>query len=228
MFYLYLLRSDTFDQLYVGSTKDLRQRLKEHNSGKHFHTNKYKPWKLEYYEAFSSERAARMREKKLKQHGNAKKELYKRIGLITKSGAGFTLIELLIVIAILGALASIVMIAYPASQKKARDSQRQSDIKQYQTLLEIYASSNNNLYPSVTAGNINGLCTAIALNPCVTDPSTLSYQVVSSTLEYKVWAELEVPDAAGDTQYFITCSNGQSGVKSFVSGSPTTTTTCDL
>jgi predicted GIY-YIG superfamily endonuclease len=54
MFYVYLLRSETFpNQIYVGFTEDLRQRLKGHNAGKSTHTAKYRPWILETYLAFS-------------------------------------------------------------------------------------------------------------------------------------------------------------------------------
>lgn len=79
MYYVYLLKSLNFEQIYVGSTNDLKRRFQEHNDGKEFHTNKYKPWKLVYYEAFDNEKAARIREQKLKDHGNAIRELKKRI-----------------------------------------------------------------------------------------------------------------------------------------------------
>ena len=46
MRYVYLLQSVPYpDQIYVGSTTDFRQRLKEHNTGKSPHTSKYKPWR---------------------------------------------------------------------------------------------------------------------------------------------------------------------------------------
>ena len=47
MYYAYILRSQNSpDQIYVGSTSDLRKRLAEHNAGKSIHTNKFKPWEL--------------------------------------------------------------------------------------------------------------------------------------------------------------------------------------
>src|SRR6266571_5703310 len=102
MYYVYVLKSVINNQLYIGSTNDLKRRFAEHNKGKEFSTKRYMPWNLMYYEAFETEHLARLREKSLKHHGNAIKELKKRIGVYPapKNGAGFTLLELIIVIAI--------------------------------------------------------------------------------------------------------------------------------
>jgi len=59
MFYVYLIKSlSNPEQKYIGVTHDLRQRLKDHNSGHSSHTSKYMPWKLVNYVAFSSKVAA--------------------------------------------------------------------------------------------------------------------------------------------------------------------------
>lgn len=81
MYYVYLLLSKIHNQIYIGSTNDLRRRLREHNDGKENSTKRYRPWSLYYYEAYLSENHARMREKRLKHNGNAIRELKKRIGL---------------------------------------------------------------------------------------------------------------------------------------------------
>ncbi len=79
MFYLYLLRSkEKKSEFYIGYTNNLRERLEQHNSGKSFHTKKYMPWELVYYEAYLSEGLARRRESKLKHHGKGLSELKKR------------------------------------------------------------------------------------------------------------------------------------------------------
>jgi len=120
MYYVYVLRSRSFDELYIGSTNDLKRRLRDHNNGKHFSTRRYAPWKLVYYEAYCEEKLARLREKRLKQHGNAKRELKRRIGIQptmilsadtqskkVKSGAGLTLIELMTVLGMIVIIAAI-------------------------------------------------------------------------------------------------------------------------
>lgn len=110
MHYVYILLSKLKDQIYIGSTNDLKGRFEEHNQGKEISTKRYKPWKLIYYEAYMTEKLARLREKRLKHHGNALRELKKRVGLL-KSGAGFTLTELLVYIA----LFSIIVVAVTQS-----------------------------------------------------------------------------------------------------------------
>ena len=60
MFYVYLLQSILRPQEhYVGFSEDLKERLKDHNSGKSVHTNKFKPWKLVGYFAFSDIQTAK-------------------------------------------------------------------------------------------------------------------------------------------------------------------------
>ena len=113
MYYVYFLKSKNFNQIYVGSTNDLKRRLEEHNKGKSPSTKRYLPWKLIYYEAFEEENFARMREKKLKNHGNSLRELKKRIGLTNiQSGAGYTLIEILVGLTIIGLLFSFGYVSF--------------------------------------------------------------------------------------------------------------------
>jgi putative endonuclease len=54
--YVYILRS-TFqrDQLYVGVTPDVKERLAHHNAGQSRHTSKFMPWELECYFWFADE-----------------------------------------------------------------------------------------------------------------------------------------------------------------------------
>jgi prepilin-type N-terminal cleavage/methylation domain-containing protein len=51
---------------------------------------------------------------------------------------GFTLIELLIVVAIIGILASVIMVSLGGARGKARDSKRISDVKSIQLALANY------------------------------------------------------------------------------------------
>jgi len=79
MYYVYVIQSLKDKQHYVGYSANLKQRFKEHNDGKSNYTKKFLPWKLIYYEAYASEKLARAREYKLKQHGKRYSELLGRV-----------------------------------------------------------------------------------------------------------------------------------------------------
>lgn len=66
MYYVYILKSPKNGKLYKGCTIDLKRRLKEHNSGKSTFTRDNGPWKLVYYEVFSSKTDAEREEEFLK------------------------------------------------------------------------------------------------------------------------------------------------------------------
>ncbi|HCI05583.1 TPA: excinuclease ABC subunit C [Patescibacteria group bacterium] len=81
MFYTYLLKSKRDEMLYIGSTNDLRARLKLHNNGRVSSTRKRIPFEVVYYEAYKSEKDARIREHNLKLRSNALRQLKQRIKL---------------------------------------------------------------------------------------------------------------------------------------------------
>jgi len=64
--WVYILKSKKDGHLYVGSTKNLRKRLQEHNLGLIRSTKSRRPFELVYYEAYKSEKDARLRESRLK------------------------------------------------------------------------------------------------------------------------------------------------------------------
>ncbi|KAF0152009.1 MAG: putative endonuclease [Ignavibacteria bacterium] len=65
-YYVYILQSMNNDKTYVGQTENLERRLKEHNSGKTSYTAKYVPWKIVYFEKYSTREESLKREKYLK------------------------------------------------------------------------------------------------------------------------------------------------------------------
>ena len=79
MYYVYVICNIQSKELYVGYTKDLKRRLEEHNSKQNRSTRRKSEWRLIYYEAFLSKSDATTRESKLKQHGRARQELFKRL-----------------------------------------------------------------------------------------------------------------------------------------------------
>ncbi|HEY4509430.1 MAG TPA: GIY-YIG nuclease family protein [Candidatus Paceibacterota bacterium] len=66
MFYTYVLESKKNGELYAGYTKDLVNRVEEHNQGMNFSTKSGTPWRCIYYEACINEEDAKRREKYFK------------------------------------------------------------------------------------------------------------------------------------------------------------------
>ena len=65
-FYVYALESKKHKQWYIGFTRDLARRVKEHNLGLSRSTKPYRPWRLIYYEACTNRLDAKRREGYLK------------------------------------------------------------------------------------------------------------------------------------------------------------------
>jgi len=66
MFYVYAIKSESKNYIYVGLTDNLERRLSEHNSGKNKTTRPYRPFVLIHSEKFATRVQARKREKYLK------------------------------------------------------------------------------------------------------------------------------------------------------------------
>lgn len=66
MHYVYIIYSNKLNRKYIGSTIDLKERIRQHNLGKSDFTSKGIPWKLIYYEAFLSKKQAQKEELFLK------------------------------------------------------------------------------------------------------------------------------------------------------------------
>ena len=79
MYYVYILKSES-EKYYIGYTNDLRRRLKEHNAGLNSST-RGSVWHVYYYEAYTYESAAKLREWKLKHYSRVRELLMKRIKL---------------------------------------------------------------------------------------------------------------------------------------------------
>jgi len=78
-FYVYTLKSEKDNSLYIGYTNDLQRRVTEHNKGESKATKHKSLWKLVYYEAYKSQSDAKHREKQLKRFAQAHKALKQRI-----------------------------------------------------------------------------------------------------------------------------------------------------
>jgi putative endonuclease len=78
MHYVYVIQSKKDKQFYTGLTRDLQNRLREHNSGGVPSTKKRGPFELIYYEACLNEQDGLAREKYLKS-GMGKRYLKNRL-----------------------------------------------------------------------------------------------------------------------------------------------------
>jgi len=80
MWYVYVLQSQkNTNWFYKGSTNNLRKRFYKHQNGEERSTRPYRPFKLVYYEAYLTEKAAREREASIKKSGSVWMPLMKRI-----------------------------------------------------------------------------------------------------------------------------------------------------
>ena len=66
MYYTYVLQSEKDGSYYIGYTKQLQKRFRQHNAGKSTYTAKHRPFKLVYYEKFNLKEDAVEREKYFK------------------------------------------------------------------------------------------------------------------------------------------------------------------
>ncbi len=66
MYYTYILLSLKDHKFYIGYSSDLKQRIKDHFSGKNKSTHSRRPFKLIYYEAHLSKKDAMRRERYFK------------------------------------------------------------------------------------------------------------------------------------------------------------------
>lgn len=65
-YYVYILYSVQFNKLYIGFTKNLIYRIKQHNEGQAASTKPFIPYKLIHYEAYIHKLDAWHREQYLK------------------------------------------------------------------------------------------------------------------------------------------------------------------
>jgi type II secretion system protein G len=127
-----------------------------------------------------------------------------------KQNKGFTLIELLIVIAIIGLLASIVLLALNNARAKSRDAKRIADVRQLATALELYFNDHNG-YPSQTTGAVvsstvpNGLfSTYVGTAPVAPTPADNTCTTTTNAYTYTA-------PATGATYTLTFCLGGLTG-----------------
>ncbi len=120
----------------------------------------------------------------------------------TSKTKGFTLIELLTVIAIIGILASIVMPNLSDSRKKARDSERVTEVSEIALAVESYYNSCKQ-YPSTLSTSANNGCSGSTnlgtfIDSIPQDPlgTSYTYAVNGTHDSFVIMASLELNNSA--------------------------------
>lgn len=125
--------------------------------------------------------------------------------MVNRKNKGFTLVELLVVVAIIGLLASIVLVSLNTARQKARDTRRLGDLRQVAIALELYYDNNNNAYPTVigcttanwtgtmsTALEGGGYMTEVPVDPINNATYFYAYSSPTPSTEYVLKARLEI------------------------------------
>jgi prepilin-type N-terminal cleavage/methylation domain-containing protein len=131
-----------------------------------------------------------------------------------KNKKGFTLIELLVVIAIIGILASVVLVSMGGARSKARDANRQSDMRQVVSAQEMYYGDNS---AYATGGAQDGTVAIGSYLQALQDPQgavTNPYKwlannaCTSAGQEFCTYAKLENKGSCSTTAYFVASEKG--------------------
>ncbi len=139
----------------------------------------------------------------------------KRLAL--RKSKGFTLIELLVVIAIIGILSSIVLVSMGNARAKARDANRQSDIRQITTAQELFYGDGE-VYATSTAqdgtiaigtylGSLNDPQPTITPYKWLGNAGTPNTGCMVGTY-YCAYATLENKGSCATTRYFAASEKG--------------------
>jgi prepilin-type N-terminal cleavage/methylation domain-containing protein len=137
---------------------------------------------------------------------------------IMNKNKGFTLIEMLVVIAMIGLLSAVVLVALGPSRNKAKDARIMSDVKQIVAIGQTFYDPTNSTY------DVSGIQSATGTNQAASDITqqgvsfNTSTNIGGDTTAFRVYAQL----LSGG--YFCADSNGNVVQSSSISGF--TTSSC--
>jgi prepilin-type N-terminal cleavage/methylation domain-containing protein len=109
-----------------------------------------------------------------------------------KNNKGFTLIEMLVVVAIVGLLASVVVVGVGGARQKARDAKRISDVRSIQNWAEANYSASTG-YPSAT--DYGTASTGWLAKPSDPGSGAYTYTRCTDPQAYYIKSVLELPES---------------------------------
>ncbi len=116
---------------------------------------------------------------------------------------GFTLIEILIVVAIIGILATIVMLSLGGAQARSKYARVVSDMTSIAKAVDLYQTQNNNVYPADVTAGVMPIELADYLSTWPKPPC--------SDIGYQYDYNLQSTGEAGLIYGYYFCASGQQG-----------------
>ena len=71
-YFVYILQSQKDQSFYIGQTQNLTERIQRHNQGRNSSTRTKRPWKLVYFEEYTTRQEAMKREREIKRRKSSK------------------------------------------------------------------------------------------------------------------------------------------------------------
>lgn len=123
---------------------------------------------------------------------------------LNRKQQGFTIVELLIVIVVIGILAALVITTFTGIQRKARDTERQTDIKALHGQLEAYYAQYG-YYPGL--GELNTTTLAGLDGDALTAPnSTTAVDAATPTTAKYQYAPTQADGTSACTTALENCA----------------------
>ncbi|TSA46385.1 type II secretion system protein [bacterium] len=133
-----------------------------------------------------------------------------------KNNKGFTLIEMLVVIAIIGLLSSVVLVALGPSRAKAKDARIISDMNQVRAVMETLYNPSTGKYVDASVATANTSIKSASDDMYTSGAKAASFAVIPATADNYYVAYVILNDAA--TYYCVDSTGNSLSVSAVPSG----------